>query len=235
MLSCHPSLDMLTDYSSGSLSLAHSLAVSTHLDQCAHCREQVKRLNMLGAELLSNQTDKTSDGQMSALKSSLFERIAQQSNSSSESQDSSSSVSSALSDVLKHIPATLRRYIPEGYDKLKWMSLTPSFKLATLTNESSGEQVALSYIKAGAAMPYHTHTGDEITLVLSGAFSDEDGLYRAGDFIRRGDEDHHQPRVTKDADCICLIVLDSPIEFTGRFSRFFNPIMRYFHPSRLAG
>ncbi|MBM6550991.1 ChrR family anti-sigma-E factor [Marinomonas ostreistagni] len=234
MLSCHPTLDMLTDYSSGSLSLAHALAVSTHLDQCAHCREQVKRLNMLGAELLSKQADTAPQSQMSALKSSVLARITAQSEPTSE-QATAPAPSSALSDTLRHIPATLRRYIPEGYDKLKWMSLTPSFKLATLSNESSGEQIALLYIKAGAAMPYHTHTGDEITLVLSGAFSDEEGLYRAGDFIRRGDEDHHQPRVTKDADCICLIVLDSPIEFTGRFSRFFNPIMRYFHPSRLAG
>lgn len=231
MLSCHPSLDMLTDYSSGSLTLAHSLAVSAHLDQCAHCREQVKRLNMIGAEMLSSQVEPVPTTQMSALKANVLAKITAQSDApvADEPRHDTSMI-----EALKHIPASLRRYIPEGYDKLKWMSLTPSFKLATLTNESSGQQVALSYIKAGAAMPYHTHTGDEITLVLSGAFSDDEGLYREGDFIRRGDEDHHQPRVTKDADCICLIVLDSPIEFTGRLSRLFNPVMRYFHPSRLA-
>lgn len=233
MLSCHPSLDMLIDYSSGGLSLSHSLAISTHLDQCPQCREQVKRLNMLGAEMFSENTempasDHTSSQKMSSLKSRLMDTINAQ-------EEAPKSSVSAVPDALKHIPATLRRYIPEGYEKLKWVNLTPSFKLATLTNESSGEQVALSYIKAGAAMPYHTHTGDEITLVLSGAFSDEGGLYRQGDFICRGSDDQHQPRVTKDADCICLIVLDSPIEFTGWFSRLFNPIMRYFHPSRLAG
>lgn len=226
MLSCHPSLDMLTDYSSGSLSLSHSLAVSAHLDQCAHCREQVRRLNTLGAELFASANTPTPESRMSALKSSLLEKIKSQPKTSAETP------APVFNEALKHIPATLRHLIPEGYDKLKWMHLTPSFKLATLSNETGGAQVALSYIKAGAHMPFHAHTGDEITLVLEGAFSDEDGLYREGDFICRGSDDKHQPRVTKDADCICLIILDSPIEFTGWFSRLFNPIMRYFHPSR---
>ncbi|RDL45419.1 anti-sigma factor [Marinomonas piezotolerans] len=224
MLCYHPSLDMLTDYSSGSLSLPHALGVSAHLDQCADCREQLRRLNTLGAELFAHQETTAPEAKLDSLKASLMEKIGQQPQPTERRAP-------AVDERLRSIPASLRRLIPNGYDELDWMSLTPSFKLAMLSNEPGGAQVALSRIKAGAHMPTHTHTGNEITLVLSGAFSDEDGVYRKGDFICRNDDDKHRPRVTKDAECICLIVLDAPIEFTGWFTRLLNPIMRRFHPS----
>ena len=226
MLCYHPTIDMLTDYSSGALSLPHALGVSAHLDQCAECREQLKRLNALGAELFSSQETNAPDSKLAALKANLLEKIRQQ-----PEVDENSTLPEKIDESLKGIPASLRRLIPKGYDSLNWMSLTPSFKLAMLSSEPGGAQVALSRIKAGAHMPTHTHTGNEITLVLTGAFSDEEGVYRRGDFICRNDDDKHKPRVTKDAECICLIILDAPIEFTGWFTRFLNPIMRRFHPS----
>lgn len=223
MLSCHPSLDMLIDYSSGAQPLPHALAVSTHLDQCQKCREQVRRLNQVGAELFCSQTERASQEHMGKLKSSLFAAIQESDKPVAQTQ--------RQAPALSHIPPSLRKWIPQGFNELNWMSLTPSFKLATLSNQPGGAQIALSRIKAGAKMPTHTHTGNEITLVLKGAFSDEDGLYREGDFIFRNSEHKHQPRVTKDDECICLIILDAPIEFTGWLSRLLNPIMRYFHPS----
>lgn len=223
MLNCHPTIDILTEYSSGSLSLAHALGVSVHLDQCPKCREQVKRLNMVGAELFASQTDTVSQDHMAQLKSNLMAAINQADVTQTNQQEEK--------DVFSHIPASLRRWIPKGFNALNWMYLTPSFKLATLSNETGGPQIALSRIKAGARLPSHTHTGNEVTIVLKGAFSDEDGLYREGDFICRDHNHKHQPRVTKDEECICLIILDSPIEFTGWVTRLLNPIMRHFHPN----
>lgn len=222
MLSCHPTLDTLTDYSAGALPLAHALAVSVHLDQCSQCREQVRRLNMVGAELFATHTETTSHDHMAQLKQNVMAAIT---------QSKSEAVTADNTDGGRSIPESLRRFIPKGFNALNWIHLTPSFKLATLCNEMGGAQIALSCVKPGACLPSHRHTGNEITVVLKGAFSDEDGLYREGDFICRDQHDKHQPRVTKDAECICLIVLDSPIEFTGWLTRLLNPIMRYFHPS----
>ncbi|CUB06194.1 ChrR family anti-sigma-E factor [Marinomonas fungiae] len=222
MLSCHPTLDTLTDYSAGALPLAHALAVSVHLDQCTQCREQVRRLNMVGAELFATHSETTSQEHMAKLKDNVMAAIA---NSQAQAE------SPEEREGFMHIPQSLRRFIPKGFNGLNWIHLTPSFKLATLCNEMGGAQIALSRVKPGARLPSHRHTGNEITVVLKGAFSDEDGLYREGDFICRDHHDKHQPRVTKDAECICLIVLDSPIEFTGCLTRLLNPIMRHFHPS----
>jgi len=43
--------------------------------------------------------------------------------------------------------------------------------------------MALHRIKAGGKAPEHDHKGTEITVVLTGSFSDEDDIYQPGDFI----------------------------------------------------
>lgn len=60
-------------------------------------------------------------------------------------------------------------------------------------------------------MPHHSHTGDQITVVLEGSFSDEDRIYRKGDFILRDSRDRHKPIVSPKCECICLMVLAGPI------------------------
>ena len=114
-------------------------------------------------------------------------------------------------------------------DSLEWVRVSPSIKIATLCRDKDGSQVALSRVQPGGKMPHHAHTGDELTLVLEGSFSDVDGIYRKGDFILRNSGDRHKPVVTKDAECICLMVLDAPIQFTGFFTRWLNPILRHNH------
>ena len=222
----HPSIETLTDYAAGSLPLAHSLCVSTHLEQCSECQKQLVKLEALGAELFEQNTMPTQS--LSHLKDQFFAKLSQQESVTSEvasiktppQQDSNGYV----------IPQSLRQFIRQGYNELQWMHLSPSFKIATLHNEEGGAQIALTRVKPGAHMPTHTHTGDEITLVLEGAFSDETGIYRKGDFISRDARHKHKPIVTKDAECICLTVLDAPIEFTGWFARLLNPILRRYHP-----
>lgn len=225
----HPSIEILTDYASGSLPLAHSMSIATHIEHCTECQQQVRKLNLLGAHLFDQV--KTDDGSVDALKQSFFNKLTkldEQDNNHGQKQVKETPLPKWEPEPL--VPSSLRQFIPDGYDKLKWVYLSPSVKIATLCSEEGGAQVALTRIKAGACIPTHTHTGNEITLVLEGAFSDESGVYRQGDFINRDARHKHKPMVTKDAECICLTVLDSPIEFTGWFTRLLNPIMRRHHP-----
>ncbi|BFM50436.1 ChrR family anti-sigma-E factor [Marinomonas sp. THO17] len=222
----HPSIETLTDYAAGALPLAHSLCVSTHLEQCPECQKQLMKLEALGAELFEQNTMPTQS--VRYLKDQFFAKLSQQ-----EAVPSDTAINTALPQRDSKgylIPKSLRQFIHHDYDELPWMHLSPSFKIATLLNEEGGAQVALTRVKPGAHMPTHTHTGDEITLVLEGAFSDETGIYRKGDFICRDARHKHKPIVTKDAECICLTVLDAPIEFTGWFTRLLNPILRRYHP-----
>jgi putative transcriptional regulator len=86
--------------------------------------------------------------------------------------------------------------------------------------------VELLKIKPGGAAHTHTHLGDEYTVILEGAFSDESGLYARGDFLLRDHKDRHTPVATRDRECICLAVTEGPIQFTGFFSRLLNPLLR---------
>ncbi|WP_111639058.1 ChrR family anti-sigma-E factor [Marinomonas shanghaiensis] len=227
MIHYHPSIEILTDYAAGSLPLAHSLCVSTHLEHCPECQQQIRKLEMLGSHLFDQV--QTEHRQLSNLKDSFFKNLAQQP-SPKEKHKVSPQEDKAIRWDDYAIPRSLRQFITKSYDDLTWTRLSPSFKIATLYNEEGGAQVALTRVKAGAHMPTHTHTGDEITLVLQGAFSDESGIYRQGDFINRDASHKHKPIVTKDAECICLTVLDAPIEFTGWLTRLLNPIIRRYHP-----
>ncbi|MCB5162544.1 ChrR family anti-sigma-E factor [Marinomonas algarum] len=233
----HPSIETLTDYAAGSLPLAHSLCISTHLELCSECQQQVRKLEMLGSEFFEDT--KSEDRQLNSLKDSFFAHLETESHSATLAEQAKeekrqmldqTNESKALDWDAYKVPKSLRQFIPKGYDDLKWSRISPSFKMATLCNEEGGAQIALTRIKAGSHMPTHTHTGDELTLVLEGAFSDESGVYRQGDFISRDSSHKHQPIVTKDAECICLTVLDAPVEFTGWFTRLLNPILRRHHP-----
>ncbi|MBJ7538025.1 ChrR family anti-sigma-E factor [Marinomonas transparens] len=227
MLNHHPSIEMLTDYAAGSLALSHSLCIAAHLEHCPECQQQVQKLEILGAHFFDQVPQESS--RLDKLKDTFFERLEKQPTIQKNTPLADHAENSTLWDKYK-VPYSLRQFITKSYDELTWMRLSPSFKIAILHNEEGGPQVSLTRVKAGAHMPTHTHTGDEITLVLEGAFSDEQGVYRRGDFINRDASHKHKPIVTKDAECICLTVLDAPIEFTGWFARLFNPILRRYHP-----
>ena len=76
-------------------------------------------------------------------------------------------------------------------------------------------------------MPQHTHHGNELTLVLKGAFTDETGLYARGDVAFATSDIDHQPVAEADEECLCFAVVDGGLRLTGPVGRFLNVFMRY--------
>jgi len=228
MLNHHPSPELLSDYVSGSLRLSHALCVSSHLEHCSDCRQQAGRLNQLGAQFF-NQQEPQESSQSDQLKSKVMAFLDSSEASGIEVTEPVREVRTAEEQGGYRVPNSLRQFVSQGYDKLDWVQVSPSFKIATLLRDKDGAQIALSRVKPGGKMPHHRHTGDELTMVLEGSFSDENGIYRKGDFISRDRRHKHRPVVTKDAECICLMVIDAPIEFTGWVSRLLNPLVRRHH------
>ena len=76
-------------------------------------------------------------------------------------------------------------------------------------------------------MPRHTHGGEEITLVLAGAFSDEHGFYERGDVAVANENIEHRPVAHASGDCICLAVTDAPVRLTGGVGRLLNPFLKF--------
>ncbi len=215
MANHHPAPELLTAFSAGTLQLSHALCVSTHLERCDDCRTNLMRLNSMGAQM------------MEELKPAKA------------SQDLKSSVLAMLDDAPEEtpevvnrdsrVPRALQQFIPDDYDSLQWHHVSPSIQAAKLCTDSNGSKVEMLRIKPGGQVPSHTHTGDEYTILLEGSFSDESGIYNEGDFVVRDGRHKHKPMVTEDKECICLTVTDAPIEFTGFFTRWLNPILRRDH------
>ena len=88
------------------------------------------------------------------------------------------------------------------------------------------EQVVLQKLVSGGKAPAHTHRGTETTIVLQGAFADQNGVFNQWDFVVLTDQDEHKPVAVGCEDCITLSVLSAPVKLTGTFTRMLNPFIR---------
>ncbi|OZY87001.1 transcriptional regulator [Cellvibrio mixtus] len=222
MSAYHPDDMTLMNYAAGSLSIPQALAVSVHLCFCHECRDLVKNFNHLGGALLETiKPASTDDDAFDSLMASL------------EPHDQSDApkvkVDMGNTDkITQHFSNPLLRYLPTSLAELPWQRQTKEiskFDLTALLNVK-GFQVALQKINAGAKVPTHTHKGFEYTVILSGGFSDELGVYHEGDFIARDTSHKHSPTALQNEDCICLTVLNAPLKFTG-WHRVLNPFMAW--------
>ncbi|HQX84390.1 MAG TPA: cupin domain-containing protein, partial [Aestuariivirga sp.] len=83
----------------------------------------------------------------------------------------------------------------------------------------------LMRIAPGTAMPEHGHGGEEITLILSGAYNDRFGRYARGDVADLDESIEHQPIVEKDSACICLVATEAPTRFKSWPARLLQPLI----------
>ena len=90
---------------------------------------------------------------------------------------------------------------------------------------SARGQLKLLRIGAGRAMPEHGHGGEEITMVLMGAYVDHMGRFAAGDVADLDEDIEHRPVVEQDGDCICLVATERPTRFKSLAARIMQPFV----------
>lgn len=234
----HPDIHWLTDYAAGNLPLSQALCISTHLSFCSQCRNDIEQLNSLGGTILTESIAGADDNVHSSEEAftdstrlKMLDLImAQDPNELKQAQSSvnTGSVSAANSDEKTPLPRCLDKLLPDGIDQLEWKKLSTSLKVARLASGDSQREVALHKIKAGGGVANHDHRGREVTVVLTGSFSDQDGLYLPGDFLVKEAGETHKPMASEDSECICLSVLEAPVKFTGTFARLINPFLRIY-------
>ena len=93
-------------------------------------------------------------------------------------------------------------------------------------DRASGRSTYLLRVAAGMSVPPHGHRGTEMTVILKGAFEDRGEIFAAGDFAEVAGEVEHQPKVTRDGECICLICADAPLIPRDWVGRIFQPFVR---------
>lgn len=217
MVNRHPEPDLLVEYTSGSLGIAPCISVTAHLQYCKHCKDSVESLGDIGGALLaSSEVVPVSDG--------LFDSILEEVETGCELNAVEEPREQCLDAISTQLPEFVQRLLPG--EELNWRRLSQSLKVAPISVGEQDYEVALHRIDAGGKAPEHDHRGREITVVLTGSFSDEDGVYQPGDFLVREPGDTHRPFATRNEDCICLSVLEAPIKLTG-MKRVLNPFLSF--------
>lgn len=216
MINRHPEPDLLVEYAAGSLSRAMCISITAHLQYCEHCRNIVESLENIGGDFLeATDTEAVSED----LLDSILHCIE------TESHEHTPATRTPCEDeVAADLPDYVRGLLPEGV--LDWRKLTSSLRVAPISVGEDACELSLHRINPGGKAPEHDHRGREITVVLKGSFSDEDGVYQPGDFIVREPGDTHRPFAAQNEECICLSVLEAPIRLTGLKS-VLNPFLSF--------
>ncbi|GAA61448.1 hypothetical protein P20652_3325 [Pseudoalteromonas sp. BSi20652] len=221
MIKHHPSETLLTQYCSASLSASLSLAISIHVDMCPVCQAKAEKIEASNAEtLFSTKLDaleQTTNEELESLNESelnFFDMIT-----ADDSIDEVYEVEPVSIKVNEH-----NYQLPRALTRISHSKFTQVGKLARsrVALDDGALRSSLLHIDAGGEIPEHTHTGFEVTLLLDGEFSDEEGKYVPGDFIWQDGSHQHTP-LTKDG-CLCFTVVSSALHFNKGFSKLLNPI-----------
>lgn len=212
----HPSDEVLLRYVGGGYDTAYNLVLATHLSVCDQCRRTVDLQQSIGGQVL--ETEKPANMNISAadlLRKTELPEI-----------DVAKTYKATMSK--KHgfeIPAILNSYVDGDFDKLKWKSLGPKFKQCVLTVD--GEASArLLWMDPGYAVPAHGHSGEELSMILTGGYYDGGEAYTKGDVHFADHKSPHMPTAMEDGPCIVLAATDGPLIFKNLIPRLLQPLFK---------
>ena len=225
MVSFHPDSRFLTDFSTGSLALSEALCVSAHLHYCGKCRARVQQLTDVGSHLFTRLEPEVPGVEDDF--DALMERIEREETASVAEPSQPAVKEAPPSTAGGWMPAVLGKLFQRGLDSLDWVQLGRSLRIAPVDVGDESRETALYDIRAGGRMPEHEHRGEEITVLLKGSFSDQDGKYSEGDFVVRNAGEPHQPTATQDTDCVCLVSLERPVRARSFLYRLLEPLVQY--------
>lgn len=208
----HLSEQLLTAYAAGQLPEAFNLVVATHVSLCDECRAQLMAFDAVGGALMDGIDAVAMGDNALAAAMARLEGVPQ-------------ATQRAPRKAAGILPAPLADYVAGDLASVRWKRIGGGVKQAILPTDSEAS-VRLLYIPAGTAVPDHGHRGMELTLVLQGAFADENARFNRGDIEIAGEELEHKPVALAGEDCICLAATDAPLRFRGMLPRLAQPLFR---------
>ena len=219
----HASDELLLAYAAGGLDESLALLVATHLALCPRCRADVERIEVLGGAMIEDLPPATmSPDALNVVLEQLDHEGSDRGEDLARLQ-----VREVHEESARVLPQPLRGYVGGRLDSLRWRKLGPGVRQVEVLPKRDGIATRLLRIAPNTAIPHHGHGGSEHTLVLSGTYVDETGQFKRGDMQSADDELMHRPVSGGDEDCICLIVADAPLRFTGLAGRILQSFVRF--------
>lgn len=218
----HPEADLLLDYAAGKTSQAKSVLVATHLALCPACRAEVRRYETVGGVLVEAETPAAmADDALAAVLARIDEGAGNDEPAAPAAPDLADPRTARL------IPQPLRGFLGAGLDSLPWKPRGVGIREAMLDFGDPGVRTSLVRIAPGGKVLAHTHGDIETTMVLTGAFTDSTGRYARGDVATATADLDHKPVAEMTEECLCLIMVEGGLRFTGPLTRLLNPLLRF--------
>jgi putative transcriptional regulator len=206
-------------FAAGSLPAAFAVVASGHIGHCTDCRAKVAKAQSLGGAVLEN-VEPVALSQGAA--NNLLERLEAEDRKTRE--DAPALVSESVNDDV--IPPIVASLLGIPFSEISWKRAGRGISSYQIDlGENAASKLFLMKIAAGRVVPEHGHTGHEVTLILSGAYTDECGRFARWDVADLDPDVEHQPVVEDNEDCICLVAVERPARFKDFLPRLFQPMV----------
>lgn len=200
-------------YAAGTLDEAFNVVAASHLALCPLCRNAAHQAETLGGEFLASIEDTAISPEcrartLAALDQATLHRLP-------------------IAAPRSELPAALARLLKvSALSEVAWKKMAPGFAVCDvqLPPHARGK-LKLLRVGGGRAVPDHGHSGEEITLVLKGAYRDHLGRFAPGDVSDVDEDVEHRPVVEPDQECICLFATEQPMRFKSLAARLMQPFI----------
>lgn len=183
----HPTEATLASYAGGALPEALGLVVATHVFGCPQCRRLQALSEAVGGSVLDDLPPTAMGEDALALVLARTER-----------------------PVVPTPPVRRTPGLPPPLDACTfgpWRRLGFGLRWRPLT--TSGTVLAgLLEGMPGKVLPTHSHTGMELSCIISGSFVDGADRYTAGDVAEVEGEVQHRPTIDGTGPCLCIIATE---------------------------
>lgn len=180
--------ELLLAYAAGTASEAHALLCAVHLTSCDRCRAEVALLEQVGGALLA-AAPVHGDG------------------APTQARAAAVALDGELPPGAEAWPRALHPYVRGR----RWRWFAPGTHVLTTALQVGDLPVRLFRLAARQVVPRHTHLGDELTLVLSGGYTDRGAHYGPGDVAAHDATVTHALHIDADGPCVTLVVNEHPL------------------------
>lgn len=220
MIKHHPKFELIQAFVNGDLPASLSAGIAIHAEMCPQCQQQIAQLTEQVAEVsfeeafldrfIVDDVDEPMLLDFDAMAESIM-----QSDAICEPD-----IQRDRTILLNNIEYSL----PRALSNVTLGKAAHIGKLARARVQLDENEIhtSLLHIDPGGAVPEHTHKGFELTLLLDGSFSDEQGEYVKGDFIMLDASHTHHP--ISENGCLCYTVANDALRFTQGINKLLNPI-----------
>lgn len=220
--------ELLLDYTVGSAAPGRALLVASHLEMCEASRKRFAMLQAVGGALLESLEGESLQ-QVSAEGVIARAEAMVSDDARPRPHEGTTAPPGPLGGRLRGIelPAPLLRYAREVEAGRAWRRLGRGVEAAVLSASTPRGKTQLLWARRGVCILDHTHVGEELVLILKGAFWDDGEYFGPGDVALKDSASTHAPVIDDAEDCLCLSVTEGPIRFVGPYGWLFNAFNRF--------